>query len=448
MKKKQHNFLVLLLALCVLLNACASPDVFTRKERKSLHTQIAKSPIFSKSFTGFALYDPQRKTMLYEQYADKYFTPASNTKIFTFYTTLKVLGDSIPALKYYLKEDSLIFWGTGDPSLFHPHLTPSSAVINFLKSRPEQLFFCPDNFMDERYGAGWMWDDYPYSYQVDKAAMPIYGNVIAINGEKESTNFNISPSYFSQKIEGKPELNGTTARFYREKNSNVIGYNQKAVGKLDITREVPFIYSDTLLLQLLEDSLSRKVQLMAGIGTPPQESQSIYSIPTDSVLQRMMQVSDNFLAEQLLLLCANELFDTLNTAKIIAFAKDSLLRDMPDTLLWYDGSGLSRYNRFTPRSIVHLLERIYTEIPREKWQSLFPAGGQSGTIQNFYGNGNRPYIFAKTGSMRYVHCLSGFLQTKSGNTLIFSFMHNGFKGSSLPLKKEMERILKWLYEVN
>jgi D-alanyl-D-alanine carboxypeptidase/D-alanyl-D-alanine-endopeptidase (penicillin-binding protein 4) len=56
-------------------------------------------------------------------------------------------------------------------------------------------------------------------------------------------------------------------------------------------------------------------------------------------------------------------------------------------------------------------------------------------------------VFAKTGSLRYVHSLSGYVKTKKGKVLIFSFMHNNFTGSSDPLKKEMQDILKRVYEV-
>jgi len=104
--------------LLCLLFSCSSQQILTKKERKTLHAQIVDSPIFSKSHTGFALYDPVKKDMLYEYDSDKLFTPASNTKIFTLYAALKILGDTIPALQYVTTGDSLIFWGTGDPSLW------------------------------------------------------------------------------------------------------------------------------------------------------------------------------------------------------------------------------------------------------------------------------------------------------------------------------------------
>ncbi len=64
--------------------------------------------------TGFMLYDLEEKKELYAFQEKQYFTPASNTKIFTLYTSLKVLGDSIPSLRYVEKGDSLIFKGTGE----------------------------------------------------------------------------------------------------------------------------------------------------------------------------------------------------------------------------------------------------------------------------------------------------------------------------------------------
>ncbi len=438
--------ILLSLATFLLFSACTSTKLITRKEQKILKNQIADSPIFTKGFTGFQLYDPENKTVLHEQAADKYFTPASNTKIFTYYAASQILGDTLPALKYVIRGDSLIFWGTGDPSLLHPHITDNQKIIDFLNQQTAQLFYCPDNFMEERYGAGWMWDDYPYYFQVEMAALPIYGNFIRVQAPPKSRNFTITPDYFSKQIKGVPTINGQTARFYRQREENIIEYNEKSSGSSSLDRELPFLYSDNLLLQLLQDSIKQNIQLITGIGSPPVESQTIYGGPTDSIMQRMMLISDNFLAEQLILLCASEVFDTLNIRKGIGFIKDSILNDSPDELLWYDGSGLTRYNQFTPRSLVHVLEKIYTEIPSNKWQSVFPSGGQTGTIKNYFGNQPHPYVYAKTGTIRNVRCLSGYVLTKSGKTLIFSFMNNAIPGSSRPWTEEMEKVLGWIHE--
>ena len=155
--------------------------------------------------------------------------------------------------------------------------------------------------------------------------------------------------------------------------------------------------------------------------------------------------SDNFIAEQLLLQCAAVVSDTLKTEIAIRYATKNLLNDLPDKVQWVDGSGLSRFNLFTPRSIVKLWDKIYSTVPRERLFKLLAVGGKSGTIKNWY-KAEPPYIYAKTGTLSNNHCLSGFLITKSGKTLIFSMMSNNFVSSSIELRREMEKILKMVYE--
>jgi D-alanyl-D-alanine carboxypeptidase/D-alanyl-D-alanine-endopeptidase (penicillin-binding protein 4) len=156
----------------------------------------------------------------------------------------------------------------------------------------------------------------------------------------------------------------------------------------------------------------------------------------------MMEVSDNFIAEQLLILGSSTLSDTLNSHNAREHVLDNYLSDLRQPPRWVDGSGLSRYNLFTPESMVHVLHTMYNEIPRERLFLFFPTGGKSGTIENWYPGSPDPYIYAKTGSLGNNHCLSGYLLTKSGKTLIFSFMNNHFVESSSEIKKRMQSIFE------
>src|SRR6202000_2492504 len=73
--------------------------------KRKIKKLFKHSSVVNDHFTGFVLYDMDEKRMVYELNDDKYFTPASNTKLFTFYTCLKILGDSIPTLKYAIHND-------------------------------------------------------------------------------------------------------------------------------------------------------------------------------------------------------------------------------------------------------------------------------------------------------------------------------------------------------
>jgi D-alanyl-D-alanine carboxypeptidase/D-alanyl-D-alanine-endopeptidase (penicillin-binding protein 4) len=127
-----------------------------------------------------------------------------------------------------------------------------------------------------------------------------------------------------------------------------------------------------------------------------------------------------------LLLASSTLSDSLNSAKARRFVLENHLSDLEQPPSWVDGSGLSRYNLFTPESIVHVLYKLYVEIPKERLFQFFPTGGVSGTLEDWYSGNPEPYLFAKTGSLSNNHCLSGYLLTKSGKILIFSFMNNHF----------------------
>lgn len=411
-----------------------------------LKEKIEQSDLFTTIFTGFALYDPAAANFIYQFNEEKYFTPASNTKILTLLTCLKTLGDSMPTLFYRESERDLIFWGTGDPSFLHPSLPQDTSVRDFLRATKKQLRLSTHNFKEYAFGAGWAWDDYYYAFQTERSPMPIYANTVKFQHEKGKLGFDVFPSLFEDQVKLNTKLSNKYPVFIRSKDSNYFQCNNAAITGEDFERYVPFQYSDTLLLALLQDTLNKDINLYKGY-IPTKGIKVLHSqVPVDSIYQKMMQQSDNFLAEQLLLTASNQALGVQNTEMIIDYAKKNLLSATPDELMWYDGSGLSRYNMFTPRSMVYALHEIYKLLGTERMEVIFPEGGVSGTIEKWYGSkaGQPPYLFAKTGTLSHVHCLSGFLKTTSGKTLIFSFMHNNYPMGSSTIKKEMQPILEYI----
>lgn len=436
---------LLYLVIFLLINACATrPGMSTRKFKQ----YVEKSPVFNQNFTGFALYDTELDKMVYEYQADKYYTPASNTKIFTLYACLKLLGDSIPALEYRVSGDSLIFTGTGDPTFLHPDLfdidtTYDQHVYYFLKSAGQKLYYAERPTKDAYFGPGWAWSDYNYYYSTEKSVFPVYANLVRFQFKKNLPKPLAYPDYFTKYITGFASTDIHPDYIRRNQVDNYFRYASKA-DTLAFTEDVPFKPSTGLLLNLMADTLKRKVDLYEG----PLEGfdQTIYSLPADSVYKRMMHISDNFFAEQLLLVCASQIQDTLSSDSAIAYVVRTYLQDLPDKPIWVDGSGLSRYNLETPRTMVALLGKVDDELEDEAIFDIFPAGGVSGTVKNWYKNeSGAPYIFAKTGTLSNKHSMSGFLITSKGRKLIFSFMHNNYITSSSVFKYEMEKVLQAIY---
>jgi D-alanyl-D-alanine carboxypeptidase/D-alanyl-D-alanine-endopeptidase (penicillin-binding protein 4) len=439
------NILFLLLLYLFLGTSCRSKKDLINTTQKKIPTSVKEfiegSEVFENSFTGFALYDPQKEKMLYQYDADKYFTPASNTKIFTLYTALEILGDSIPALKYIVKNDSLLFWGTGDPSFLNVQTPDNQIVINFLKNRKEKLFFAASNFQDKRFGAGWAWDDFAGAYQAEKSPFPIHGNLVSFKSQLDGNGIDIFPRPFESLVFYNPQMGDTQTNFQRKEFENIFEYNQLEPSSKDFKKEIPFHYSPDFFVELMSLILEKDVELLPIDLAIPADAKTIYSLPVDEIYEPLMQESNNFMAEQILLACSNEIFDTMNTRKIIRFFTKEYLKESPDRLLWKDGSGLSRYNLFTPRTMIFLLKKIHEKIPEERIFSIFPTGKKEGTIKSWYA----PYVHAKTGTLSNKHCLSGYLTTRKGKTLLFSFMHNNYITSSTPLKEEMQKVLHFIH---
>ncbi|MDH4295309.1 MAG: D-alanyl-D-alanine carboxypeptidase [Cyclobacteriaceae bacterium] len=387
--------------------------------------------------TGFVLFDPVEGKTIYEFNASAYFTPASNTKIFTFFAGLNIIGDSVPSIHYAIRGDSLIFWGAGDPSFLYRNVYGNNRTFSFLQTTDKRLYFSNANFNTAHFGPGWAWDDYGEAYSAERSAFPIYGNIFSVSASQSGVN--VRPSYLTRYMTMGED--SEEPKVIRNRENNYFKFYPALAWGFE--KDIPLKVKPLLIGQLLADTLKREVQVLS---IPiPAETSVLYSVPADSLYKVMMQDSDNFIAEQLLLLCSGIISDTLQPEIAIKYVKHRLLNDMVDEPVWVDGSGLSRYNLFTPRSIVQLWEKIYQMVPRERLFALLAQGGKSGTIRNWY-NGEAPYIFGKTGTLSNNHCMSGYLVTRKGKTLIFSFMNSNFTTSTNNVRRNMQGILNLLYE--
>ncbi|MFV0231250.1 D-alanyl-D-alanine carboxypeptidase [Empedobacter falsenii] len=395
-------------------------------QKKELIDQHLNSDFYSTQFTGFYLYDPITKEELYNYNGNKFFIPASNTKIFTLYTAMKMLNDSIPAFKYQLINDELHVQGTGDPTFLHPKYKNTRAV-DFLKNNGSKLIFHWNNFDEESFLPGWTWDDFRKDYSPERSQFPIHENLVSIS--KNGNSIKTFPTYFEEltEIREMPEPRS----FYD---------NKFYISNKKRSAKVPFIVNETVIEKSLSQILGKPVDMVK--SPMAREAKVFYSQKSDDVYREMMESSDNFLAEHLLILASSTLPGKLSAAEIIAYAKHNLLKELKQQPEWFDGSGLSRYNLFTPQSFSQVLEKMYNEFPEERLFSIFPIGGKTGTIKNRYRDTMQPYIYAKTGTLSNNVTLSGYLKTKSGRTLIFSLMNNNSVKNLSWIRNENEKLLR------
>jgi serine-type D-Ala-D-Ala carboxypeptidase/endopeptidase (penicillin-binding protein 4) len=427
---------------------------------------LLQQPGLLSAQVGVCLYDPATSTYLYNYQGDKYFIPASNTKLFSLYAGLKYLGDSLPGVWYRETDTALFVVPCGDPTLLHPAFS-SQPVVELLKKAGRNIYLIDDNWQDRASGRGWAWDDYNDDYAAERSPLPVYGNVIRwVQEGKKATapdaQFDASPSFYSI-----PEVNwdvrfttDTTKKAFsvqRDLNNNVFNITEGREKYKE--QDVPFITDGaSSAALLLKDTIGRSIsirhqlpasfmqqpQLAAGPSDPGGLLSSrlfgfrlLRSQPTDSLFRPMMHNSDNFFAEQTLMMVSDQRLGVMNDARIIDTLLKSDLKDLPQKPNWVDGSGLSRNDLFTPQDFVWLLNKMKNEFGLERMKVILPTGG-TGTLGNYYKQ-DSGYIFAKTGSLSGVVALSGYLVTKKDHVLIFSILVNNHNDPAV--RRQIETLI-------
>jgi len=127
------------------------------------------------------------------------------------------------------------------------------------------------------------------------------------------------------------------------------------------------------------------------------------------------------------------------------FEKAGIPRDGYD---FSDGSGMSTYNRVSPRAGVALLRWIDSQPWAAAWYASLPIAGVDGTLKRrFVGTPLAGNLTAKTGSLNATNALSGTFRAASGKRLTFSFFANDVPNGATALPA-MEAVLLALYAAN
>ena len=130
----------------------------------------------------------------------------------------------------------------------------------------------------------------------------------------------------------------------------------------------------------------------------------------------------------------------MNDEAIIDTLLNNDLKDIPQRPQWVDGSGLSRYNLFTPQDFIYILNKLKNDFGLERVKKILPTGG-TGTLKRYF-NSDSNFIYAKTGTLSNHVALSGFLITKKNKLLVFSVLNNNYEGSTVTVRRAVEKFLQ------
>jgi len=452
----------------------------------SVQKQIAKSAkedvLSNKALTaahvGISIFDPSSNKYLYNFQGDKYFVPASNTKIPTCYAAMKYLGDSLVGARVMDYNEDLIVLPSGDPTFLNEEFK-FQPVLKTLKEKGKSIIVRYGAWQDYKWGNGWSWNDFQESYMAERFALPMYGNIVklfnvddsamAVFGVKDTASYITYPKLFSNREfwrkykynlgEASKELTveeikskiqkGEQIGFRAGRNMDDNLFYVKPSFQLLKIQNIPFVTSSIISNQLLRDILNKKVvnenvYFSGHEILKKKDFRPIHSQPTDSLLKPMMHRSDNFFAEQSLLMVSNEKLGVMSDEKIIDTLLKTDFKDLPQKPRWVDGSGLSRYNLFTPQDFVAILNKMKNEFGMERIKVILPTGGE-GTVSSYY-KADSGYIYGKTGTLSGVVAFSGFLYTKKGKLLIFSTLVNNHQASATEVRKAVEKFLQGVRE--
>lgn len=409
----------------------------SKQIKRKVNNDVLTNPAFTSAHTGISIFEPTTGKYWYNYQADKYFVPASNTKLATCFAAMKYLGDSLVGMRYTEDENNLFITPSGDPTFLHPDFAVHP-VFDYLHNTRKAIIINTSTWQDERWGPGWSWDDYSDYYAAERSPMPVYGNVLHLSNQLY--NLEVQPGYFRNDVSIENGLNKSLfpGSVQRQLAENI--FTVTATRPSPYVTETPFFTGNELLQELLYDTLHKTVIVSNNEKNKKPVPIVLHSQPTDSMLKPLMHRSDNFYAEQTLLMVSDKLLGVMNDAKIIDTLLATDFKDLPQKPYWVDGSGLSHYNLFSPMDFVTILNKMKNEFGMDRIKNILATGG-TGTISNYY-KADSGFIYGKTGTLSGVVAFSGFLYTKKNKLLIFSTLVNNHHGNTTDIRKGIEKFIE------
>jgi D-alanyl-D-alanine carboxypeptidase/D-alanyl-D-alanine-endopeptidase (penicillin-binding protein 4) len=437
-------------------------------------------PRFGAALWGVKIVSANSSKVIFEQNAEKLFSPASNSKLYTvamaldglgadYHIKTSILATSKPDGQGVLNGD-LVIYGRGDPGInarLHSNdlylaFQPLVALItNAGIRRIDGDLIGDETFLQgSPFGSGWAWDDAENYYGAEISALTINDNILQVNvkpGTKAGDPCKLAvvpgTSYIAlvNGTETMPAGGRRTISFRHPFCENTVyvsgqiplddnGYNE------DVTVHNPA----GLFVWFLREALAKsgiivggKTRIISSVDLKKNQTERggyvelgfIKSQPLSELAAEIMKPSQNLYTD-LLLAHAGELHRSDSPGR--AQTSEQLgIRDLNKFLgaagikrgdvFFEEGSGLSRNNLTTPNATIALLQYMSRHKTAEAYFKALPVAGVDGTLRNrMKGTPAERNVRAKTGTLRWANSLSGEATTAGGERLFFSIMLNRY----------------------
>ena len=441
---------------------------------------VINRPQFQRFRWGILVEPVSGSGTLYARDRDRYFIPASNTKLFTTAAALSKLGSNyrIRTSIYNASSDpnikSLRLVGRGDPSLTDTQLRELAQQLKRQGyDQIQQLVVDDGYFQGTQINPSWEWEDVQYYYGTTVNSLILNQNAIGltISPQKPGLPLKVSWNDPISAISWQVENNSVTSAPGSESSVQLNSFLGKPV--LQISGQLAADAQPNLQAMAVIDpaeTFSRHLrvalagqqikvantQVVATKNTDNgKELAAVESPPLATLLAETNQSSNNLYAEALLRLLGatnKELAaNNQDTAKIgLATVKQTLtnLGVDPESYKLVDGSGLSRHNLVSPNAIVQTLKAMAKSPYAEYYRASLPIAGVSGTLKTRLRNTPaQGMLLAKTGTMTGVVALSGYLNAPINQPLVFSILVNQSDQSASVMRQAMDEIVLLLTRV-
>ena len=414
------------------------------------------------------IYDPVSKDTIYQKNAFAIRKPASNTKLFTTGVALSTMGGDFEIPLSILSDDDKFSAGIVQGNLYIKGYGNSIITDNDIEKLAVRLkemgirkiegkIIGDDSYFDSVYHrSDWIEDEYSSVPLPPVSAIVINRNRVSLRISPSSGELLPSCRTIAVVINTDVTKRKTSVTVrqlispgkYQFIVSGKVRRNSSLTETVEIKDPALFaacLFKDRLLKNGIE------VTGIADRGIAPESSTELAhkSVVLKDLIALINKHSDNYLAECLFkTLGANYSGKEGNafyaTQAVMSFINTRNISIKGSAIV--DGSGLSHYNQITAASIVDLLKSIYFDkaLYQDFYNSL-SIMGVDGTLRNrLIGTPAANNMHGKTGTLRDVIALSGYMKDKNNKDLIISMIFEFERGSSFYYREKEDEIVDLL----